>query len=90
MTISSNDLKTFLAYDPDTGQLRYRVNRQGGAKQGDPAGVLQPNGYKTIMIKRKRYYLHQLVWLYHHNEIPSRLQFLDGQRHNTRIENLHV
>ncbi len=83
-------IRSLFDYDPTTGRLTYRRGRRGlaSSKIGQPAGVLQPNGYRLIMVARKRYYAHRLVWLWHNNNMPSTVKHVDGNRGNDCIWNL--
>lgn len=89
--ITQEELKKLLYYED--GELIYVIHPKGLAKKGDSAGTLQPNGYKQVMIKRKRYYLHRLIWLYHHGQFPKAPNVLDHinrDKTDSRIENLRV
>lgn len=100
MSLSTEQLHELFKYDITTGKLLYRKNQRGrgSIKAGDEAGTLlnprYPNGYKVVMIKGKRYYIHRLVWLYHGNVLPETrsdtIGFKDGDKSNTRIENLEL
>ena len=85
-------VKELFDYDPDTGNLLYRYNPRGTDKRhGDPAGTSQPTGYLQVMVSRRRYYIHRLVWLWHHGYMPKRpmvIDHIDRDPTNNRIENL--
>jgi len=85
------DLTAYFAYHP-SGQLLHRHNTRGrGAKKaGDPAGTLQPNGYLLLMFKRKRYYVHRLIWQYHYGTTPEAIEHINGDKTDNRIENLRA
>jgi hypothetical protein len=87
-------VKQLFDYDPETGNLIYQFNPRGPRKRrGDAVGTIQPNGYKMVMHKRKRYYVHRLVWLWHHGWMPKRPMVMDHvnrDKTDNRIENLHV
>ena len=55
-----------------------------GQKIGCPNG----SGYFTMMHNKRKYYLHQLIFLMHHGYIPSNIDHIDGVGANNRIENL--
>lgn len=83
-------LQSLLAYDANNGGFVYRKKRRGRGKirPGDSAGVLQPNGHYTIMIDKKRYYIHRLVWFWFNGDNPELIEHIDGNKANNRIENL--
>lgn len=84
------ELQSLFVYDKQTGSLLYRrkPRGRGNNQAGDPAGTIYPNGYLMVMIKRKRYYVHRLVWLIHHGSIPEILDHINGDKLDNRIENL--
>ena len=84
--ITQEQLKDLATYED--GRLLYIRKPRGRANIGDPMGTPQPNGYSQVMISRKRYYLHQLVYLYHHGYIPREIDHADRDKSNNRIENL--
>ena len=55
-----------------------------GRKVGCPNG----SGYITVVYNKRKYYLHQLIFLMHHGYIPSNIDHIDGIGSNNRIENL--
>ena len=69
----------------------YRIKASGGQKEGSVAGwITTCNGkkYKKININRKTFYLHQIIFLYHHGYIPKYIDHKDGDSLNNYIENL--
>jgi len=74
MTITQEELKRLLHYDPDTGAFTWRVSRRCTAKVGSVAGSVSKN--KGVVINRIRvngrnYQAHRLAWLYMTGEFPS-------------------
>lgn len=50
-----------------------------------------PNlAYRVVNVGQGKYYLHRLVWQYHHGEVPERVDHRDGDTMNNRIENLRL
>lgn len=69
----------------------YRLRSAGGKKIGTQAGwatICNGKEYKKINIKQKTYYLHQIIFLYHHGYIPQYIDHKDGNSLNNKIENL--
>jgi hypothetical protein len=52
-----------IAYDPETGVLRWRVNRKK-VKAGDVAGTLHHSGYWVVTVDGRQYGAHCLIWFY--------------------------
>lgn len=75
-------------YVQTTGQLIHRQTIQGGKQAGQPAGSPHNAGYLQIMIDRKKYLVHRLIWVYHYGEWPNQIDHANGERSDNRIENL--
>lgn len=88
--MDTQQLKTYFAYNPTDGSLTHRLPSKGrGAKKpGDTAGTLQPNGYLQVMVNRKRYYVHRLIWQYHYGTTPETIEHINGDKTDNRVENL--
>lgn len=77
-----------LDYNPETGVFSRRSSR-GGVKAGTPAGRIQTDGYRQILIDGKHYLAHRLVWFWHHGKWPDHeIDHIDHDKLNNRIENL--
>ena len=61
MGISQEKLKTLFNYDPFTGWF---------IKNGVPIGSITKNGYLTVRIDYKSYYLHRLAFLWMTGKFP--------------------
>lgn len=86
--ITVDRARELLAYDPDTGVLRWRVYRNHNARPGDVAGT-DCRGYRYVFADKKGYIAHRLAWLLHYGEWPSMtIDHIDGNKDNNRIENL--
>jgi hypothetical protein len=85
------EIRGALAYDPATGEFRWRVTRRG-VKAGAVAGTVKTiNGhlFRYIRINGVEHSAGRLAWLLHYGEWPkARLEFKDGDGSNCRIGNL--
>jgi len=86
--LSAEELRSVVYYDRTTGAFTWiKSNNQ---KRGLPqAGNLTPNNYMRIRVCKRSYMAHRLAWLYVYGEWPKdRVDHIDGNRSNNRIENL--
>ena len=81
-------LRELFEYDPVSGLLKWRVNRQR-VKAGQEAGVLMRSGHVRVKIEGRSYMAHRLVWmLWYGVEPPALIDHRDGDPTNNRIANL--
>lgn len=69
-------LRSLFMYEPDTGLLRWKVDR-GGKKIGDIAGSERPSGYIQVGVNNKLYRAHLIIWKMVTGEEPP--HFLDHE-----------
>lgn len=82
--------RELFALDGD-GVLRWRVNRKGGVKAGDPVGCDNGRGYLRTSVDGRQVLVHRLVWLLAHGEWPaSELDHIDRDAKNNRPGNLRL
>lgn len=80
------ELTTYFTYDGTN--LRWAVDRRA-ARVGDLAGCKKSNGYIHLNFNKKHYLAHHLVWLWHHQVMPTDcLDHINGDPSDNRIENL--
>ncbi len=58
------------------------------AKAGSIAGSPQNKGYIQVYVDGKNCLLHRLVFLFHHGYMPKMIDHINGNRLDSRIENL--
>jgi hypothetical protein len=76
-------------FDYRDGALYWKVKPCRRDPIGLKAGTFDPaRGYTAISYKRKRYYLHRIIFLMQHGFLPSEIDHIDGNKANNRIENL--
>lgn len=88
-TLTAERLRELLHYDPDTGDFTWKV-RGRGRRRGRPAGSFhRQSGYIRIVIDRKMYLAHRLVWLYQCGSFSDEMMdHINGVEGDNRFENL--
>lgn len=88
--LTADQVRTLLAYDPETGVLTWRQPMKfGQIPAGSVAGHVGLNGYRVVNINRTLYPAHRLIWLMVTGIWPGGdLDHADGQRANNRWSNL--
>ena len=85
MTLSKDRLHELYEYKDGNFHRKFSA-------RGVHAGVISnykiDSGYHKIMVEGKRYFLHRLVFLYHHGYIPKVIDHINGDKCDNRIENL--
>lgn len=93
LTLSQEELKKFLHYDPYTGvfiRIAGANKRSHNRFYGKIAGTDSGHGYRLIFVSGGNYYAHRLAWFYVHGEWPDIIDHIDGDRANNRIGNLRI
>lgn len=87
-------LEELLSYDPETGELRWRVTRGGGrnaARQGAIAGCAYADGRIYVRLNGSKYISYRLAWkLFYKEEPPPIMDHIDGDPTNNKILNLRA
>jgi len=89
--ITQERLKELFTYAPD-GNLIWKVQKAKRTKIGSIAGWVNidvhSQKYMNIEIDGKSYKLHRIIFMYHYGFVPKRIDHIDGNRMNNKIENL--
>jgi len=84
-------LNELLEYNPDTGVLRWKVSRGGHIRAGKVAGGKEGSGYIHIMIMKKAYKAHRVIWkmVYGNDpDVDKVIDHINQVRDDNRICNL--
>jgi hypothetical protein len=89
-TLSQEELKKFLTYDPLTGLFTWNSNRGSRTLKGSVAGgVCKIHGYHFIRLNKKAYRAHHLAWLYTYGCFPVLdIDHINQDRADNRFVNL--
>lgn len=86
--ITQEKLKELVELDSEKGVFIRKVAISNNSKVGEVAGTACKNGYMAIGVGGERHYVHRLVWLYVHGEMPKNIDHINGIRTDNRPENL--
>ncbi len=75
----------------DSGFLYWNMDRGLKTKKGGLAGYLNKStGRWNVMIDKKMYRYHRVIYLYHYGTMPDYIDHIDGDKLNNNIENLRA
>jgi hypothetical protein len=91
--LSAEQVRSLLDYDPDSGNLFWKVDRSGNARKGDIAGshscVNGRDGYIRVQINGSRYLAHRIIWLWVTGAFPSeQIDHINLVKNDNRLSNL--
>jgi hypothetical protein len=76
------------SFDYKGGSLFWKVKLSPKTIIGDKAGYIDVHGYEKIVINKRKYASHRLIFLYKHGYLPKFIDHKDGDILNNKIENL--
>jgi hypothetical protein len=74
-------------FDYKNGNLYWKSVKKG-IVYGQLAGDVKKNGYRYIVLNKKRYLAHRLIFLFHYGYLPEFIDHIDNNKTNNQIENL--
>lgn len=87
--LSTEILRDFLHYDPETGVFTWKKQTGNKVKEGSLAGGVNTRGYVHIRIFNKKYKAHRLAWLYVYGRWPqAQIDHVNRIKTDNRIANL--
>ena len=87
--MTKEELDKLFSYNKDTGELLWKVSK-GSIKAGAVAGcTTNSKGYVQILINRKSYKAHRLIWVIMTGTEPvNQIDHIDHNRANNKWNNL--
>ena len=70
------------------GDLYWKITNSNVAKAGKKAGCKQKNGYIILMLNKKFYYAHRIIYMMFNGIMPKLIDHIDRNPNNNKIENL--
>ena len=83
--LTQKDLHNAFNYDPDTGQLMWRINKPN-VKKGQIAGNA---GNRNVNLGGYSLNVSRVIWCYVHGYWPKRMKNRSGNYTNLRLVNLY-
>ena len=81
--------KELFDYDPEVGDLIWKVRTSNCVMIGDVAGHKSPEGYIKVYIDYKNYRAHRIAWLWWHGYLPENyLDHINRDKADNRMSNL--
>jgi hypothetical protein len=87
--LTAERARELLSYDPETGVLRWRLDRGGKARAGTVAGYLNTNGHRQLEVDGVAYLTHRVIWLMAYGRWPATgTDHRNGKRDDNRLLNI--
>lgn len=78
------------AFEYKEGKLYWKYVKSIAIKAGDEAGANDGYGYRVVRFNNKLYRVHHIVYLMFNGVLPKRIDHINQNRSDNRIENLRV
>lgn len=89
MKLTAERARELLAYDSDTGDLRWRIRLGSRAPAGGLIDSVEPSsGYINVRLDKKLYRAHRVIWLMVRGAWPHQIDHRNRNRADNRLENI--
>ncbi len=80
--------REYFDYLPETGQLVWIKSKNSRAPVGKVVGEWKSTNRKNVQFFKRKFYVYQLIYLWHYGYVPKEMDHKDRDKNNNRIENL--
>ena len=88
MNFTAEDLHNFFQYHDGNLYWKNVPSKNFNLNNTKVGKASTQSKYIQVSIKRKKYYLHRIIFMMHHGYMPDFIDHIDGNRRNNKIENL--
>lgn len=82
--------KDLLDYNPEDGNLRWRVPLGNFSRVGTVAGGMTNRGYIHVRVSGTKLLAHRIAWFLTHGTLPDHIDHINGVKTDNRMANLRA
>lgn len=88
-TITKDNVKDLFNYNPETGELKWKIQPNRNTPAGSLIRSISVDGYYNISYKCRKYRCSRVIWLYVYGKWPNKfIDHINGIRTDNRLTNL--